>query len=533
MKRHLKPILAAVLCLCLVWGVILPIRAEANPEKAKDISGKSLVTEYSGLQALDYLFDGKISDGWKTEEAAHLSLQHEGGIGSLYLSFGKVYGLYSIINNDTGDVFTAGEHGFVHEFIDLQEIFGEAPKSVTIALENGVARLNEITVFSPGQVPETVQQWELPVDGKTDLVLFSTHSDDDQLFFAGLLPYYAVEKEYQVQVVYLTDHHNSAKFRIHEMLNGLWAVGIRTYPIFGPYEDFGDTYSMEGCFRKFEKLGWSREQMTGFVVEQLRRFQPMVAIGHDPNGEYGHAQHKVYSQLLMDAVAISADTEKYPETAEKYGVWDVPKTYLHMYKENPIVMDWDQPMENFGGLTPYEVTRDLGFEEHGSQHGGWSWYFSGADTAAEIEHYSPCDYGLYRSTVGEDVNKNDFFENLISHAEQDRLAEEARLEAERLEAERLEAERLKAEEDARKASEEAARKEAEAASIAASIAAEEASRQTELPQHPAETKPADQSTSSSPLLIPMILFLITLITAIGLSFWLVAVLKGMKKSRKQ
>ena len=26
--------------------------------------------------------------------------------------------------------------------------------------------------------------------------------------------------------------------------------------------------------------------------------------------------------------------------------------------------------------------------------------------------YSPCKYGLFRSTVGEDVEKNEFFENL-------------------------------------------------------------------------------------------------------------------------
>ena len=28
------------------------------------------------------------------------------------------------------------------------------------------------------------------------------------------------------------------------------------------------------------------------------------------------------------------------------------------------------------------------------------------------EKYSPCEFGLYRSLVGEDVNKNDMFENL-------------------------------------------------------------------------------------------------------------------------
>lgn len=158
MKRPLSPLLLSALCLILVAFLVCPVTVAANPEMAKDISGEALVTEHSGFQALGYLFDGKISDGWKTMETARITLAHEGGIGSLYLTFGKAYGTYTVTSNDTGDTFTAGENSFVHEFIDLQEIFGAAPKSVTIAFENGRARLYELDVFSPGQVPDTVQK---------------------------------------------------------------------------------------------------------------------------------------------------------------------------------------------------------------------------------------------------------------------------------------------------------------------------------------------------------------------------------------
>ena len=141
-------------------------------------------------------------------------------------------------------------------------------------------------------------------------------------------------------------------------------------------------------------------------------------------------------------MAVSGDGKAYPESASAYGVWDVPKTYIHLYEENPIVMDWDQPMENFDGKTPYEVSRDLGFVCHGSQYENWARFFS-ADKASGLPTYSPCQYGLYRTTVGADRNKNDMFENVLNHAELDRLEQE---EAARAEAERAEEQKRLAEE---------------------------------------------------------------------------------------
>ncbi len=346
-------------------------------------------------------------------------------------------------------------------------------------------------------MPDSIQRWQNPVEGQTDLILFATHSDDDQLFFAGLLPYYAVERGYQVQVIYMTSHYNTAPFRIHEVLDGLWAVGIRSYPVFGAYPDFGDTATFEGALQRFGKFGHSRESMTGWIVEQMRRFHPLVVVGHDFAGEYGHAQHRVWSQLVADAAALSGDPEAYPESVETYGTWDVPKTYIRLYQENPIVMDWDQPMESFGGMTPYQVTKELGFPCHSSQQ-RWAYFFRGHDTCASIPNYNPSFYGLYRSTVGEDIQKNDMFENLISHAEQIRIAEEeARKQAE-------EEARLKAEEEARKASEEAARLQAEEEARRAS---EEAARQETAATEPAPVMPAPPAEMPPVWLLGLLAFL--------------------------
>lgn len=493
----------SVVCLLLVLSMLLsffvPVAARAEEEEtvatagtveAENISGRSIVADSEGFGSVSFLFDGKVLQGEKTSGNASITFEHEAGIGSLYLIFNRAYGEYTVTDNTTGNVCTVGQYGFCHEFIDLVELFGSAPTSVTLAFESGSVYLFEIEVYTQGEVPSSVQKWNPPADGKADLVLLSTHGDDDQLFFAGVLPYYAKEKGYTVQVVYFTDHDDEPH-RMHEMLNGLWAVGVDIYPVFGDHPDFFKR-NMDDAYAAMKNLGYPREDLLGFVVENIRRFQPLVVVGHDINGEYGHAMHKMYTDLLMEALEFTADETQYPESAEKYGVWDVPKTYLHLYEENQIIMDWDQPLESFDGMTAFEVTKNLGYPCHKSQYSDFAWYLSYYDTAAECPKYNPCYYGLFRSTVGEDVEKNDFFENLINRAEMERIEEEERLEAERLAAE--EAARLAAEEAERQAAEdariaeeqrlkeEAERQAAEEARLAEEARIREAERQAQQEQ---------------------------------------------------
>ena len=465
MNKYLRAIVSLVLCLSIlspVWSVRAHAQEDPSgqPRQADDISSRAIVTETVGIPNLSHLFDGNIYYGVSSSPNASISLAHEGGIGSLYIIFELPYGTYTLTNNDTGETHTCGQYGFIHEFIDVEGIFGTAPVSVTLSFDQGPVTLHELSVYTPGEVPDTVQKWEAPVEDGTDMILFSTHGDDEQLFFAGLLPYYAGELDYEVLVVYLTDHRNEyGTRRMREMLAGLWAVGVDTYPVFGYFEDF-KSMDKSAAYEVFKALGHSREDLLAFVVEQLRRFNPKVVIGHDFKGEYSHGQHMVYAEQLAQALAVSNDPEVFPELAEKYGLWDVPKAYFHLYKENPIVMDWDQPLEAFDGLTAFQVTQAFGFPCHKSQQKTWFYLWLYGDygertKATEITRYSPCEYGLYRSTVGDDVLKNDFFENVTTYAqdyqaEQERLAEEARLKAE-------EEARLQAEEEARRQAEEEAR----------------------------------------------------------------------------
>ena len=445
MKRLFNRFFAVILCMSMVLAW-LPI-AKAAENTAEDITDGCTITA-EGFSGAAFLHDGDTYNHRTSSGQAAITLKNGNGIGGLYILFDLEYGEYTVKNNDTGAVATVGTHGFLHEYINLKTLFGTLPQSVTLEFTNGTVRLSEVYALSDGTPPSFVQTWSAPLDGKADIVLFATHGDDDQLFFAGLMPLYAKARGVAFQVVYMTDHRNLTNSRTHEMLNGLWAVGITAYPVFGDFEDFRID-DLEDTYYEYESLGRSRQELQSFVVEQIRRFRPQVAIGHDLKGEYGHGMHMVYADLLTKALDLSGNADAFPESAQKYDVWDVPKLYLHLYEENPIVLDYDTPLDALDGMTPFEVTQKYGYPCHESQQ--WTWftdwlngYSDEITKASQIETYNPCKFGLYRSLVGADVEKNDFLENIVTYAEQVRLEQE-RLEQERLEQERLEQERLEQE----------------------------------------------------------------------------------------
>lgn len=413
MCRILTRILTSILiCSCLIVVSCPSVLAEQLP------GGQQLAIAITGDGCKDTLFltDGN-TDTYKVFDS-HIDLTVTddtetigGDIGSLYMMFDTPCGEYAVTDNTNGISYTAGSQGYLHEYIRLER----PSASVTLHLPAGVS-LSEIKAFRYGADPQDIQIWQPPLEGDTDLMLMSAHGDDEHLFFGGILPLYAGEMGYRVQVVYLTDHRNLTLQRTHEMLDGLWAVGVRNYPIFGPFADFRID-SLEQTYSRYEQLGTSKEDLLDYVVTQIRRFRPQVVVGHDFAGEYGHGMHMVYADLLSQALPLTADAASFSHSAQTYGLWDVPKTYIHLYKENPIVINFDHPLSRFDGMNAFDVSRYVGFPCHKSQltstsFSDWVYGPEGEITSVwDIAEYNPCYYGLYRSTVGPDILKNDFMEN--------------------------------------------------------------------------------------------------------------------------
>ena len=383
---------------------------------AEDITNNSTIL-INELAANSKLTDNNENSYITIKKTDTIKIINEEDIFGIYI----IYELSSqpgsiTINNKNIEI---GKNNYLHEYINLEN---NASKELLINYTKDV-KIGEIYILSKGILPDFVEVWEKPLDNNTDLLLLSTHSDDEQLFFLGLLPTY-VAKGANVQVVYFTNHYDNPK-RLHEQLHGLYTVGIRNYPIMGIVPD-AYSESLEGAIRNIEKANLTLDNTINFQVEIIRRFKPSVVVGHDELGEYSHGQHILNTHVLKIALEKTNDKTYHSDSYEKYGLWDVPKTYIHLYKENNIIMDYDTPLSYFNGKTAYQVSKE-GYSKHHSQQ--WTWFtkwINGNNNSytksTDIKTYSPNEFGLYRTLVGFDKEKNDMFENLIYR--KDKIKEE-------------------------------------------------------------------------------------------------------------
>jgi len=344
-------------------------------------------------EPLSMVLPAELTDGdartWSGGYIALAAKYHK--IGSVYIIWDRIPGEWVLLAD--GKEIVCGQNGFLHEYIELDT----PADQVTIRAEVPVC---EVFAFDKGaDLPDWVQIWQ-PALERADLLLLPTHADDEHVFFGGMMPYYAGEKGLKVQVAYLT-HHWEQAYRPHELLDGLWTVGVRNYPVIGPFAD-----KWADSLEEAEAL-YTRYDAAAFLTEQLRRFKPSVVIGHDLNGEYGHGVHILNAYSLTDAVLAATDAACFPESAARYGTWNTPKLYLHLYPQNEIIMDWSVPLTAFDGRSALEVAAE-GFSKHKTQQGFFYVYGEGDD-------WDSRRFGLYRSTVGPDTVGGDVFENIQTY----------------------------------------------------------------------------------------------------------------------
>ncbi|MBQ4425697.1 MAG: PIG-L family deacetylase [Lachnospiraceae bacterium] len=404
---------------CLIPAVFLVLlfffsSAAKADTPAADITGSCTIT--AGGAAVPWTVRDGREDTWQWYAAGtQIRVEAAQPIGGLYIVFDRIPGDWTL--QSAGRERSCGQYGFLHEYqkaeeADVRELILSFPASVTIA---------DLYVLSAGDtLPDFVQTWR-PAEGPADVLLLACHSDDDQLFFAGAVPD-AVARGAEIQVCYFTNHWTRHD-RPHEQLNGLWACGLTRYPVIGEFTDTKRVDTEEESLKIFEELGYRFDDMVKAQVSLLRRFQPQIVLVHDINGEYGHGAHRLSSHAMRDAVLAASDASRYPESAQCFGTWDVPKTYVHLYWDQKIWFSIDTPLSYFDRKTAYQVSQQA-FLCHISQQGTRyrDWLIGTEEnpvtSSAGFPAYSPCDYGLWRSLVGEDVRKTDFYENITLYKDQ-------------------------------------------------------------------------------------------------------------------
>lgn len=392
----MKKWLIALLTL-LALSLSVAFAAEAN-----DITEDCKFKVCSSGRKYTLMTDKKYTSYWESNKIKTpwiaITAPEDKPIAGLYVCFGNMPESWEIQTSDDGkDWFTAvpGDTRFLHAYVALPQPAQHVRLAVTSEKKTAL-RINDLFVLSEGDLPDWVQVWQ-PTEEKADILFLSTHPDDELIFFGGAIPTYAVEQQRKVVVAYFSRSNTT---RSSELLNGLWHMGVRTYPVIG---NFKDSYAKN--LKAAYKTAGGKGKVNEWIVGLYRQYKPEVVVTQDTNGEYGHKQHMMIADAAQNCIALAANEDEFTASTIAYGTWQVKKLYLHLYPENQITFDWTVPLKSMNGATGIELAEEA-YTLHKTQAS------SGMSVTETGTKYDNRVFGLAFTTVGEDVRKDDFLENI-------------------------------------------------------------------------------------------------------------------------
>ena len=407
--------LKLLLPILLILTLLLAVPAIA--EEAEDLTAGLNVKVVDKPGKVKCITDGKYTSFWESSSRKDpwVVISSDKPIYGLYLCFQKKPDSYEIQTKD-GKPLAAGDTRYHHVFYELDGVHDLRIQ----ALGDGKITMgfNEIFVFGEGEIPDWVQRWQEPAE-KVDILFLSAHPDDELLFLGGAMATSLLVDRREIQVVYLTPSNTT---RRSEALNGLWTMGFRKYPEFGP---FSDRYAKTGKLQdSYDMVTGGKREVWNWMTSVFRKYKPEAVVTHDLKGEYGHPQHKMLADSAIHCYELAAQADQDPDSAAVYGIWQVKKLYLHLYGEEAeqTQFDFTVPREEFGGLTANELSQKA-FEKHVTQ-AGMGKKFGGKLVPFSVEEYGVKRYpnnrfGLYASTVGPDAQHTDFLEHIEKKAEEE------------------------------------------------------------------------------------------------------------------
>ena len=393
MNRRTGVFLLVLLAACLLFA--LPAAAEDAPE----LTAQCVFTSNANSKEFSLMTDGNYTTRYALKEKkGWLEVESPEPIHGISVSMVSLFG-YPISYDlqaeaADGSWVTIGKSKYLVDWYPLEE---PLTRFRIMQTSKERIRISEIRVFGEGEKPADVQDWQ-ELD-KCDLMLLSCHPDDEVLWFAGLLPTYAGERNLRVQVAVMTTPLNPEPERPLELLACIWHCGVRYYPYFiGLHDKHGGTLENQYTVWK------GKNRVMVRVTECFRKYKPEVVVTHGIKGEYGHSAHRATSEAARLCIEYAAKKNKFPDSVKKYGTWQVKKLYLHEYDKNQIVMDWDQPLAAFGGKTGFDVAEEA-YQFHATQIArDWEFIRGG-------EHDNRL-FGLYYTCVGDDTGACDFMEHI-------------------------------------------------------------------------------------------------------------------------
>ena len=368
----------------------------------KDVRGECKYAVSSNRSDFFYTRDTSMDSTWHaTKGQQSITIEPEDGVTDItgfYFKWDAVPPTWDLYAYDSAGKETlacsGGKNGGLTEFAPVPESMTGYRKFQFVSTNPEVPfAIANFSVYSGG-VPEFAPRWEAYDGRAVDLLVISSHPDDESVF----LPAPAITSINDGKVVvtgYMTWGTAKRRFEAEE---ACWMLGERYAPTLRAAHDM-----MTNSLESMERY-WPLDKAVGYVVELIRKFKPAVIVTHDVGGEYGHGAHIETSLAVQLAFEQASDPTKYPESAEQYGVWKPGKLYLHMYGKDKITYDLNAPLAAYKGESILQVATSA-FERHRSQAAkGWT-----------VESTGECSmalFGLFASNVGPDTQHNSIFENI-------------------------------------------------------------------------------------------------------------------------
>lgn len=202
------------------------------------------------------------------------------------------------------------------------------------------ASVSEVSVYSASEpLPDHVQVWEDVSDTPALMVIVSEPGPELSML-SGVLPIYAGEHTLSTLVVYATTWGDRA--RAETALAGLWASGVRNYPIFLEYES--RNYEMASTLES----DWGMEKLTADLRGLLALYRPTVTVTLDPN-DIGDP----HPTRGFTAAAAVAAYELAPDVTEKF------YTYCADGTSDGTLIDTSVPLTRFENQTAYDAANRI------------------------------------------------------------------------------------------------------------------------------------------------------------------------------
>ena len=385
--------------------------ATPMPEATNITADCTFKISSSGKKA-DLMTDGKYTTKWESNKTKNPNVTITAPSGrpiyGLYICLATMPESYEIQVEDSAGKwvkYADGDTNYYHSYVAIPEGAAKVRLYVT-SDKKFTLGINEIYCLSQGSLPSWVQVWEPTVEN-ADILFFATHPDDEWLWLGGGIATYALEQKRSVAIAYLSYSNTT---RRSELLNGLWAAGIRNYPIIGT---FSDHYSKS--VDEAYKYAGGKSKVQEFVVETIRRTKPQVIVSQSLDGEYGHKMHMMLAESLLTCFDLAASEESCYSSIPEYGVWQAKKLYLHQYAENgcsQVVIDPSVPLSSCNGLTAVQIAQQA-YAYHITQRAAG--FVMQDDCVSYVgKTYDNRTFGLAKTTVGQDTRCDDFLENIYA-----------------------------------------------------------------------------------------------------------------------